>query len=65
MQFLSMIGVQGELIREDLREKSPGVVLHLDVNVINVKTCQPMPNVYVELWVCNSTVREDFDKAKY
>ncbi|KAL8300865.1 hypothetical protein RB597_009394 [Gaeumannomyces tritici] len=47
--------VQGELIREDIREKAPGVVLHLDVNVIDVSTCKPIPDVYVELWGCNST----------
>lgn len=47
--------VAGELIREDVREGSEGVLLHLDVNVVDVTNCQPIPNIYVELWGCNST----------
>ncbi len=29
--------------------------LLLDYQVINVATCKPVPNVYVEIWHCNST----------
>ncbi|TLS20922.1 uncharacterized protein PpBr36_10731 [Pyricularia pennisetigena] len=47
--------VQGEVIRPDIREESAGVVLHLDINVIDVTTCEPIPDAYVELWGCNST----------
>lgn len=47
--------VEGHLIRPDVREEEDGVVLHLDVNVIDVTTCQPIPDIYVELWGCNST----------
>ena len=49
-------GVSGELIRSDVLENSKGVKLNLDINVIDVTTCKPIPNVYVELWGCNSTV---------
>jgi protocatechuate 3,4-dioxygenase beta subunit len=47
--------VQGELIREDITEDQEGVPLHLDIQVIDVNTCDPVPSVYVELWHCNST----------
>jgi protocatechuate 3,4-dioxygenase beta subunit len=47
--------VQGELIREDVTEDQEGVPLHLDIQVIDVNTCEPVPSVYIELWHCNST----------
>jgi len=47
--------VQGELIREDITEDQEGVPLHLDIQVIDVNTCEPVPSVYIELWHCNST----------
>ncbi|KAF1926074.1 putative extracellular dioxygenase, partial [Didymella exigua CBS 183.55] len=47
--------VQGELIREDITEEQEGVPLHLDIQVIDVNTCEPVPSVYIELWHCNST----------
>lgn len=53
---LILLGVSGELIRTDVLEGSQGVKLNLDINVIDVTTCKPIPNIYVELWGCNSTV---------
>ncbi|KLJ13591.1 hypothetical protein EMPG_09400 [Blastomyces silverae] len=52
--------VAGELIREDVRsgvggKVESGVALHLDINVIDVSNCQPIPDAYVELFGCNST----------
>jgi protocatechuate 3,4-dioxygenase beta subunit len=47
--------VQGELIRQDVTEDQEGVPLHLDIQLINVNTCEPVPQVYLELWHCNST----------
>ncbi|KAG5291848.1 extracellular dioxygenase [Histoplasma ohiense] len=52
--------VGGELIREDIRsgrggKVEPGIVLYLDINVIDVSNCQPVPDAFVELWGCNST----------
>lgn len=47
--------VAGELVRSDILNGTRGVQLHLDINVIDVKTCTPIPNVYVELWGTNST----------
>ncbi|KAF2672217.1 aromatic compound dioxygenase [Microthyrium microscopicum] len=47
--------VTGEDIRKDVREKEPGVTLHLDFQVINIKTCSPITGSAVEIWGCNST----------
>ena len=47
--------VQGELLRKDVTDGEEGVDLHLDVQVIDTKTCEPVPKSYVEIWSCNST----------
>ena len=49
-------GVSGELIRQDVTSGTKGVVTYLDINVIDVSTCKPVPNTFVELWGSNSTV---------
>jgi protocatechuate 3,4-dioxygenase beta subunit len=47
--------VSGELIRSDVREAQRGVDLVLDIQVIDVTTCKPVPNVMIDLWHANST----------
>ncbi|KAJ4415360.1 hypothetical protein N0V85_002744 [Neurospora sp. IMI 360204] len=47
--------VDGEYIREDITEDQAGVDLALDLQVYDVETCEPVPNVYLEIWHCNST----------
>ncbi|ETS82067.1 hypothetical protein PFICI_07069 [Pestalotiopsis fici W106-1] len=47
--------VGGEYIRRDLREDQEGVDTVIDYQVIDVDTCEPVPNVYLEMWHCNST----------
>ncbi|KAI9148428.1 protocatechuate 3 4-dioxygenase beta subunit [Paramyrothecium foliicola] len=47
--------VSGESIRTNLKEDEPGVDLILDYQVIDVDTCDPVPNLYLEIWHCNST----------
>ncbi|KAM7208115.1 Intradiol ring-cleavage dioxygenase [Naviculisporaceae sp. PSN 640] len=47
--------VTGELIRTDLTDKEPGLPLYLDIQVLNIKTCKPVPNAYVEVWHTNAT----------
>jgi protocatechuate 3,4-dioxygenase beta subunit len=38
-----------------VRESQEGVDLVLDTQVIDVDTCEPVPNVHIEIWHCNST----------
>lgn len=45
-----MVDVAGEYIRNDVTEDQPGVDLALDIQVLDVNTCEPVPNVYLEIW---------------
>lgn len=47
--------VAGESIRQDVTETQAGVSLALDLQVLDVDTCEPVPNAYLEIWHCNST----------
>lgn len=47
--------VTGELIRKNVVEDQPGVPLFLDVQLIDTNTCEPVPQVYIDLWHCNAT----------
>lgn len=47
--------VGGEYIRSDVAEDQQGIATTLDYQVIDVDTCEPVPNVYLEQWHCNAT----------
>jgi protocatechuate 3,4-dioxygenase beta subunit len=47
--------VGGEYIRGNLIEDQAGVDTILDYQIIDVDTCEPVSNVYLEMWHCNST----------
>lgn len=47
--------VGGEFIRSDVTDGEDGVPLILDYQVIDVNTCDPIPNIHLELWHCNAT----------
>ncbi|TDZ74427.1 hypothetical protein CTRI78_v000810 [Colletotrichum trifolii] len=47
--------VKGEHIRSDLRDAEPGVDVVLDGQFIDVKTCEPITDIYWDLWNCNAT----------
>jgi len=44
------IGVKGELIRNNIVETQAGVPLYTDYQFIDVNTCKPIPNIYIESW---------------
>jgi len=50
------IDVQGEQIRKDNTEGQAGVKLTLAIQVVDYKTCAPVPKAYVDIWSSNSTV---------
>ncbi|KAF7354581.1 Extracellular dioxygenase [Mycena sanguinolenta] len=41
-------------VRTDITEGQPGVAFTVDIGVMNTATCQPLPNVMVELWGPNA-----------
>ncbi|OGE56200.1 hypothetical protein PENARI_c003G04693 [Penicillium arizonense] len=47
--------VTGELIRENIVEDQEGVPLYMDIQLINTNTCEPIPDIYTDLWHCNAT----------
>lgn len=47
--------LNNDLVRQDLREDQGGILLELDIGVIDTSTCQPLPNALVEIWNCNAT----------
>lgn len=42
-------------IRQNIAELQDGLLLLLDIGVIDVETCQPLPNVLVDIWQTNAT----------
>ncbi|KAJ6187273.1 hypothetical protein N7519_002181 [Penicillium mononematosum] len=44
-----------QTLRQDIREGQPGVPLSLEIGVIDVNTCEPLPDVLVDIWHCNAT----------
>lgn len=47
--------VHDMLVREDMSESEPGYELLLDVQVIDINTCEPVPKAMFDFWHCNST----------
>ncbi|KAK7190728.1 hypothetical protein DPSP01_006661 [Paraphaeosphaeria sporulosa] len=47
--------VAGELVRENIVEGQAGIPLTLDIQVVDVNTCEVVPQAYTEIWHCNST----------
>lgn len=44
-------GIDGELKRHDVREDQSGVDLYLDIGVVDVDTCEPLPDTWLTIWV--------------
>lgn len=44
--------VWGEMIRKNVREDQycDGVDLYLEIQYLDINTCEPVPNVYVDIW---------------
>lgn len=47
--------IDGEIVRHDLRESQEGIDFYLDIGVIDVETCEPLPDVALTIWSCNAT----------
>ncbi|KAK7052159.1 Intradiol ring-cleavage dioxygenase [Favolaschia claudopus] len=45
----------GHPIRQNIAEYQDGLLLLLDIGVIDVETCKPAPNVLVDIWLANAT----------
>ncbi|KAB5589742.1 hypothetical protein CTheo_6816 [Ceratobasidium theobromae] len=47
--------VLGEMVRQNITQGEAGVPLTVEVDFIDVETCQLVPNLWVDAWHCNST----------
>ncbi|RLN37208.1 hypothetical protein BBJ28_00020355 [Nothophytophthora sp. Chile5] len=47
--------VSGEYIRDDMREDQAGVDTYIDLQVIDIDTCEPVTDMYVDFWHANAT----------
>lgn len=47
--------VTGEYIRKDVKEGQEGVDLYLEVQYVDVTTCEPVSGLYVDVWNANAT----------
>ncbi|KAL2873669.1 hypothetical protein SGCOL_011152 [Colletotrichum sp. CLE4] len=47
--------VEGEFDRFDLTDGQSGIPMYLDLQIIDTETCQPVPDIWVEVWHTNST----------
>lgn len=45
----------GEYIRTNINDNEAGVPLLIDTQVLDIETCDPVPDIFVEIWHCNST----------
>ncbi|CAO1613243.1 unnamed protein product [Parajaminaea phylloscopi] len=55
----------GGHIRQDIREHEEGIPLTLDIGLVNIKTCEPFPNVMIDIWHANAMgTYSGFTKAK-
>jgi hypothetical protein len=46
---------RSQTLRQDIREGEAGVPMLLDIGVIDMETCEPLPDVLVDIWHCNAT----------
>ncbi|KAG0130108.1 Intradiol ring-cleavage dioxygenase [Tuber indicum] len=47
--------VDGELVRHDVRDGEPGIDLWADIQVVDINTCEPIPNLYLDWWHANAS----------
>jgi protocatechuate 3,4-dioxygenase beta subunit len=43
------------IIRTDIREKEPAIPMVLELQMMDVDKCQPVPDAYIDIWQANAT----------
>lgn len=46
---------RSQTLRQDMTEDQIGVPLWLDIGVLDMNTCEPLPDVLIDFWHCNAT----------
>jgi protocatechuate 3,4-dioxygenase beta subunit len=47
--------VTGEFIRQDITEGQEGVPMHIEIQFVDMNTCEAVPDIAADVWHCNST----------
>ncbi|KAI8406599.1 hypothetical protein FOFC_14069, partial [Fusarium oxysporum] len=47
--------VSGEMVRPNLQSGQLGIPLYLDIQVVDINTCESIPNAAIDLWQANTT----------
>lgn len=47
--------VTGEYIRTDITEGQAGIPTHIEIQFVDMNTCEPVTEVLADVWHCNST----------
>ncbi|TIA87641.1 hypothetical protein E3P99_03043 [Wallemia hederae] len=47
--------ISGEQVRNNITEDQQGKPLVLDIGIMDVNTCEPLPNAYIDVWHANAT----------
>jgi len=50
-----VLDVAGEFVRKDITEGQKGIPLHLDIQIVDMNNCSPIPGVALDLWHANAT----------
>ena len=48
--------VKGEEVRRDLTEGQKGIKMTIAIQVVDYKTCQVVPDAFIDIWSTNATV---------
>ncbi|KAK1449025.1 hypothetical protein CMEL01_08340 [Colletotrichum melonis] len=47
--------VEGELIRSNITEDQIGILMHMELQFVDVNTCKPVPALFIDIWGANAT----------
>jgi Dioxygenase len=47
--------ISGELIRKNITNGEEGIPLHLDIQIVDTASCDPVSGIYLDIWHCNAT----------
>ena len=53
---LLSLDVLGEEIRKDITGGEAGIKMTLAIQVVDVQTCEPVPEAFLDIWSSNATV---------
>lgn len=48
--LLTRLDVAGEFVRQDITDDEAGVPLSVDIQIVDVETCEPVSGAYLEIW---------------